>query len=99
MTVLELDLKEDIRRLSTEVLNLKDRILALEERLERLEWRPASEHQKEFIADICKTLNIPYPEGYPNKISKQEAHAFIDAKIKFYNDARRKGGATPKPQG
>ncbi|MEM2001487.1 MAG: hypothetical protein QXT77_02420 [Candidatus Methanomethylicaceae archaeon] len=99
MTVLELDLKEDIRRLSTEVLNLKDRILALEERLERLEWRPATERQKEFIADICKTLNIPYPEGFPSKISKQEASDFIDSKLKFYNDARRKGGAAPKPQG
>jgi|YelNatPaOPRAMG01_1025707.scaffolds.fasta_scaffold60152_3 hypothetical protein len=91
---------EELRGLDTILSDLKKRIEALERDVSEIKAqikynltpRRATENQKRFINDICKTLNIPYPPGYPSRITFEEASKFIDEKAKFFYDAKRKEG-------
>lgn len=95
------DVSSELRELHTMILDLADRLTELEKRVESLEKnvqpRMATERQKAFINDICKTLNIPFPPGFPNKITFADASSFIDQKARFFY-AARKEATTPKPK-
>lgn len=74
---------------------LRELYMALESRIAKIEaalnsmnaLRPMTEKQKAFINDICATLHIPYPEGFPN-ITFQAASKFIEEKKRFFFDAK-----------
>jgi len=85
--------------ISKDIAEIKRRLDALEKRIDdlakQIPTRMATERQKEFINDICKTLNIPYPDGFPNHMTFQQASEFIQQKSRFFYDAKRSqaGGA------
>jgi regulator of replication initiation timing len=72
-----------------EINILKEEINSIRKMVPR---KLASERQKKLIADICKTLNIPLPEGFYSNLTKEEASQFISEKLPFFYDAKRKEG-------
>lgn len=96
---LECDMAETITRLDelrgvdTAISDFNARLGRLEQEIVELRKntpiRWATERQKAFINDICTTLNIPPPEGFPNKITFNDASKFITAKAKFFYDAKK----------
>lgn len=93
---------DELRGIDTVITELKQRVAALEQQVDQLQKsiprRMATERQKAFINDICATLCIPYPEGFPNRITFQEASAFINAKARFFYDAKRSEKEKPKAE-
>ncbi|MEN3026064.1 MAG: hypothetical protein ABC611_08280, partial [Candidatus Methanosuratincola petrocarbonis] len=80
-------LTDELRGIDSALSDLRARVQALEQQIAQLSRsipvRYATERQKAFINDICATLNIPYPDGFPNRITFQQASEFIEAKQKF----------------
>ncbi|MEN3049748.1 MAG: hypothetical protein ABC585_05655 [Candidatus Methanosuratincola petrocarbonis] len=89
-------LTDELRGIDSALSDLRARVQALEQQIAQLSRsipvRYATERQKAFINDICATLNIPYPDGFPNRITFQQASEFIEAKQKFFYDAKRAQG-------
>ncbi|MEN3051997.1 MAG: hypothetical protein ABC596_09335 [Candidatus Methanosuratincola petrocarbonis] len=89
-------LTDELRGIDAALSDLRQRVASLEAALADLKKsipvRYATERQKSFIHDICKVLNLPYPDGYPNRITFQQASEFIEAKQKFFYDAKRAQG-------
>lgn len=87
---------DELRGIDAAISDLRTRIKKLEREVAELRQntptRWATERQKAFINDICQVLHIPYPDGFPNRISFQEASEFIEAKAKFFYDAKRAQG-------
>jgi len=87
---------DELRGIDTAISDLRNRIEKLEREVTELKQstptRWATERQKSFIADICTTLNLPYPDGFPNKITFSDASKFIEAKVKFFYDTKRVQG-------
>lgn len=89
-------LTDELRGIDSILSDLRTRVEKLEREVAELRQnspiRYATERQKAFINDICTTLNIPYPEGYPNRLTFADASKFIEAKAKFFYDAKRAQG-------
>jgi len=87
---------DELRGIDVDINNLKAKVEKLEQEVIELRKnapiRWASERQKAFINDICTTLNIPPPEGFPNHLTFADASKFIEAKAKFFYDAKRAQG-------
>jgi hypothetical protein len=93
-------LTDELRGIDVAISDLRARVEKLEREVAELRQntptRCATERQKAFIADICATLNLPYPEGFPNRLTFTDASKFIEAKAKFFYDAKR--AQTPQSQ-
>ena len=84
---------DELRGIDTAISDFNARLGRLEQEIAELQkntpTRWATERQKAFINDICTTLNIPPPEGFPNRLTFADASKFIEAKIKFFYDAKK----------
>ena len=87
---------DELRGVDAAISDLRARIEKLEREVAELKkntpTRWATERQKAFINDICTTLNIPPPEGFPNHLSFANASKFIEEKAKFFYEAKKTQG-------